>query len=97
MITTYSSERIRDLYLKIGKREGYSYLILLFLAMPLKYLLEMPLAVRVVGLAHGLLFVAFVGMLAVMKFKHGMTLKNAILSFLLSLLPFGSFYLNRLV
>jgi integral membrane protein len=84
-------------YLKIGKWEGYSYLVLLFLAMPLKYLFEMPWAVRVVGLVHGLLFVAFVGLLGVMKFQRGMTFQNAVVSFLLSLVPFGSFYLRRFV
>lgn len=50
MTTSDSNERIRDLYLKIGKWEGISYLILLFVAMPLKYLFDIPLAARVVGL-----------------------------------------------
>lgn len=91
------SDNLVGLYLKIGKWEGYSYLVLLFLAMPLKYLFEMPLAVRVVGLIHGLLFVAFIGLLGVMKLQRGITFQNAVISFFLSLVPFGSFYLRRFV
>lgn len=49
-------------FLQIGKLEGYSYLALLLIAMPLKYLADMPLAVgiRIAGSVHGVLFVAFV-------------------------------------
>ena len=44
--------------------EGISYLLLLFVAMPLKYGLGIDMAVRVVGMAHGVLFVAYVATLA---------------------------------
>jgi integral membrane protein len=47
-------------YLTVGKIEGYSYLALLFIAMPLKYLADIPTAVRIAGSIHGVLFVAFV-------------------------------------
>ncbi|RYZ34498.1 MAG: DUF3817 domain-containing protein, partial [Myxococcaceae bacterium] len=40
--------------------EGLSFLGLLFVAMPVKYLLGQPLAVRVAGSVHGLLFLLFV-------------------------------------
>jgi integral membrane protein len=42
-----------------GIVEGISYLLLLFVAMPLKYGFDMPLAVRLVGSLHGLLFLWF--------------------------------------
>lgn len=44
----------------LGLLEGVSFLVLLFVAMPLKYLAGMPQMVRVAGSAHGLLFVVFV-------------------------------------
>ena len=44
----------------IGWWEGVSFLVLLGAAMPLKYFAGMPLAVRVVGLAHGVLFILYV-------------------------------------
>ena len=43
--------------------EGSSFLVLLFIAMPLKYLADQPLAVRIVGSIHGLLFVIFMAAL----------------------------------
>lgn len=44
----------------VGLIEGASFLVLLLVAMPLKYLAGMPVAVRYVGMAHGLLFVLYV-------------------------------------
>lgn len=92
-----SNQNITNWFLKIGKIEGYSYLILLFIAMPLKYMFNMPEYVRPVGMLHGVLFVAFMILLALMFFKVKMSFKNATLSFLLSLVPFGTFFLKRLV
>lgn len=92
---TPSQRTITDRFLWIGKIEGYSYLALLGVAMPLKYFFDMPQWVRVVGMLHGILFVAFVAMLAVMFFKVKMPFKNAVVSFLLSLVPFGTFYLKN--
>ena len=51
-------------FLLIGKVEGYSYLVLLFIAMPLKYIFNIPEFVRPVGSVHGVLFVAFMLLLA---------------------------------
>ena len=44
---------------KIAWWEAVSYLVLLFIAMPLKYMVGIPVAVKVVGSIHGLLFVVF--------------------------------------
>lgn len=44
----------------IGLLEGISYLVLLLIAMPLKYLADWPLAVRIVGTVHGGLFILFI-------------------------------------
>lgn len=84
-------------FLIIGKIEGYSYLLLLLIAMPLKYFYNTPEYVRPVGSIHGVLFVAFMILLALMFFKVKLSFKNACLAFLLSLVPFGTFFLKRLV
>ncbi|MCC6186951.1 MAG: DUF3817 domain-containing protein [Chitinophagaceae bacterium] len=84
-------------FLIIGKIEGYSYLVLLFIAMPLKYFLDRPEWVRPVGSAHGVLFVSFVILLAMMFFKSKLTFLNSVFAFLLSLVPFGTFFLKKLV
>ena len=63
-------------YLRIlGNIEGVSYLLLLGIAMPMKYLLDMPMAVKIVGMAHGVLFLAYCLLLAIcmknFKWKFG--------------------------
>ena len=85
----------REKFLIIGKVEGWSYLILLFIAMPMKYMFDMPLAVRIVGSVHGLLFVAYVVLLATIYFKLKLSLYTVFILFVLSLLPFGTFYLEK--
>lgn len=97
MTQTQTDQNITNWFLKIGKVEGYSYLILVFFAMPLKYIFHIPEYVRPVGTLHGVLFVAFMILLALMFVKVKMSFKNAVLSFLLSLVPFGTFFLKRLV
>ncbi len=75
--------------------EGVSYLILLFAAMPLKYLLGLPLAVRVVGLIHGLLFIVFGACLLAAWARHRWPVTRPALVLLSSLVPFGAFFMDR--
>ena len=84
-------------FLLIGKIEGYSYLLLLFIAMPLKYIFHLPQYVRPCGTLHGVLFVAFMVLLGLMFFKVKLSFKNSVIAFLLSLIPFGTFFLKRVV
>ena len=72
--------------------EGVSYLVLLGIAMPLKYLADMPQAVRVTGMAHGVLFVLFVILLIQVATEKSWSFKKSALSFVSSLIPFGTFY-----
>ncbi|MCE6991646.1 DUF3817 domain-containing protein [Dyadobacter sp. CY323] len=72
--------------------EGISYLVLLGIAMPLKYLAGIPQAVRVVGMAHGVLFVLFVILLIQVAIERNWSFKKSIYSFISSLVPFGTFY-----
>ena len=84
-------------FLIVGKIEGYSYLLLLFIAMPLKYFYNTPEYVRPMGSVHGALFVAFMILLSLLFFSVKLSFKNACIAFLLSLVPFGTFFLRRLV
>lgn len=72
--------------------EGISYLILLCIAMPLKYYFNQPQAVKTVGMAHGVLFVLFIILLLIVHVEKKWSLKKTILSFISSLIPFGTFY-----
>ncbi|MRI59118.1 MAG: hypothetical protein C6H99_06410, partial [Epsilonproteobacteria bacterium] len=80
----------------INKIEGYSYLLLLFVAMPLKYLGGFALATKIAGSIHGLLFVLFCYQLFMVYSKGFISKKEASFYFLLSLVPFGSFYIDKI-
>ena len=77
--------------------EGMSFLVLLFVAMPLKYMLGLPIAVRVVGSIHGLLFVMFVAALVRVAFARRWPLRRSALAFGASCVPFGTFVLDRVL
>jgi integral membrane protein len=78
----------------IGFVEGISYLLLLFVAMPLKYLAGVPAAVSVVGMAHGLLFVLFVAALAQAALAAGWGMRRVAWAFASAVVPFGTFVLD---
>lgn len=75
----------------IAIAEGISFLILLFIAMPLKYIYGIPMAVKMVGWLHGVLFVAYIYFLIQVMMERKWTLFKAGLAFISSLLPFGTF------
>ena len=75
--------------------EGISYLILLFIAMPLKYGFGMPSAVKSFGSIHGGLFVLYVLYLIISKFEYEWSFKKIGILFLASLIPFGNFYADK--
>ena len=76
----------------IGFAEGVSYLILLGIAMPLKYLYQLPQAVRVTGMIHGLLFVLYVLYVIIVAIELRWSFRKIILAFLASLISFGTFW-----
>ncbi|HEX2872310.1 MAG TPA: DUF3817 domain-containing protein [Polyangiaceae bacterium] len=75
--------------------EGVSFVLLLFVAMPLKYWAGLPLAVRIVGMVHGLLFVLFIGALFRAAVEREWPARRWGLAFLSSLVPFGTFAFDR--
>jgi integral membrane protein len=78
----------------VALAEGVSFLVLLGVAMPLKYAAGMPLAVKIVGWIHGLLFVLFCLTLAVAGRAHRWPLGRAALILAVGLLPFGPFLMD---
>ena len=81
----------------INKIEGISFIILLFIAMPMKYSFGYPMATKVVGMLHGLLVFAFIYQIIEAKKEDGFMLKETALYSILSLIPFGSFYTDKLL
>lgn len=76
----------------IGFVEGISYLILLGIAMPLKYLYQLPQMVRITGLIHGVLFVLYVLYVILVAVELRWSFRKTLLAFLASLIPFGTFW-----
>jgi integral membrane protein len=72
--------------------EGISYLLLLFVAMPLKYGLGIDIAVRIVGMAHGVLFLAYCATLAFAVPRLGA--RRSLLALVISFVPGGTFWLE---
>ena len=79
----------------VGKIEAVSFLTLLCIAMPLKYAAGMPIAVKVVGWAHGVLFILFVASLWGARKQAQLPLRLSALVFIAALLPFGPFVIDR--
>ena len=75
----------------VGFLEGISFLLLLFIAMPMKYLFDNPILVKYVGMGHGVLFIAFLVVLFMVCEKQKWSLKMFILGLIASILPFGPF------
>ena len=75
--------------------EAISYLILLFVAMPLKYVWGMPLAVKIAGSVHGGLFVLFCIALMRVLMQSSWPFSRAVLLFIASLLPLVPFFIDR--
>lgn len=75
--------------------EAVSYLVLLGIAMPLKYVWGEPLAVRVFGMVHGVLFLVLVWLLVKAHFDRAWPVRRLLLVFVASLVPIWPFLLDR--
>ena len=75
--------------------EGISFIVLLFIAMPIKYMLGEPIVVKIAGMAHGGLFLLFLYLLFVTAREFKWNLSFISIAFVASLLPFGTFFLDK--
>lgn len=75
----------------VGLLEGISFLLLLFIAMPLKYIWDNPILVKYVGMGHGFLFIAFLVVLLAVCHRMKWSLSMFLMGLAASILPFGTF------
>ncbi|WP_350291323.1 DUF3817 domain-containing protein [uncultured Croceitalea sp.] len=75
--------------------EGISYLLIFGLTMPLKYWAEIGEPNKVVGMAHGILFILFVVLAGIVCWERKWSIKRFVIFFIASLLPFGTFYIDK--
>ena len=79
----------------VGFYEGISFLVLLLIAMPLKYWADIPQAVTVVGGLHGLLFVLYMLALLHVWIAQRWSIFKVAAAFIAAFLPFGTFVLDK--
>ena len=82
---------------KIAFAEGVSFIVLLLIAMPLKYFANFPLPVTIIGGLHGFLFIAFIAIAYVTMNEYKRTWGWLIKSFLASVIPLGTFWMDHKV
>jgi integral membrane protein len=80
---------------KIAFAEGISFLVLLLIAMPLKYFAGMPKAVTIIGSLHGVLFVALAVAAYLVKDQYNRSIAWGFKVFISSIIPFGTFYMDK--
>ncbi len=79
----------------IGFLEGLSYLILLGICVPLKYIYSIPEPTKHVGMAHGVLFVTYCILVLLVRKEKTWNLPITIGALIASLLPFGTFMADK--
>ena len=75
--------------------EGISFLVILFITMPLKYMFNYPSANKVVGMVHGGLFLAYVVFAILLKVEFKWSAKKLAIILLCSIIPFGTFWADK--
>ncbi|MCH7412238.1 DUF3817 domain-containing protein [Belliella sp. R4-6] len=95
MATIEQKEKWLKRFRKISILEGISFLLLLFIAMPLKYMLDMPMAVKIVGWIHGALFVVYIYIIFPTAKKLDWSFGKTFFGLVASVLPFGPFIFDR--
>lgn len=79
---------------KIAFYEGISFLVLLLVAMPMKYFAGMPLAVTIIGGLHGALYVAYMILAFLVLDEYKKSFGWLTKAFLASIIPFGTFIMD---
>lgn len=79
----------------IAEIEGISFLVLLLIAMPLKYFWGMPWMVQKVGMLHGVFFILYIFAAIDVKKLLNWSQKDFLFALFLSFVPFGTFYVVR--
>ncbi len=75
--------------------EGISYLLLLFVAVPIKYFGENESFVKMLGMPHGLLFIGYIILAIMLKSELEWKSKTFWMILAASIIPFGTFYIDR--
>jgi len=86
---------MKNIFRIISFLEGVSYLLLLFIATPIKHFLEDASYVKMLGMPHGILFMIYVVLAIILKKEMNWNAKNLGIVLVASILPFGTFYIDK--
>lgn len=75
--------------------EGLSYIALLGIGVPVKYLANDPQYVKLLGMPHGILFILYIVLAIWLKPNYNWNKKEFVWVILASIIPFGTFYVER--
>ena len=75
--------------------EGVSYILLLFIATPIKYFGDDPQYVKLLGMPHGLLFIAYIAMAVMIRKDYNWNNRTFLVVLMASVIPFGTFYVDK--
>ncbi|MEQ1828316.1 MAG: DUF3817 domain-containing protein [Pirellula sp.] len=78
-----------------GLLEGISFLVLLLIAIPVKYIAGMPLPVSIVGGMHGFLFIAYIALAVLATVVFRWPVGRLFLALVASVIPAGTFWFDR--
>ncbi len=84
-----------NLFKIVSFLEGVTYVLLLFIATPIKYVYNNPTYVKYLGMPHGLLFIGYIVLAYTLKNELKWKNKELINICLLSLIPFGTFFIGN--
>lgn len=79
----------------IALLEGLSYILLLFIATPIKYMADDPQYVRLLGMPHGLLFIAYIVIAVLISKDLKWSNKTLWIVLVAAIIPFGTFYIDK--
>ena len=83
------------IYRLIAFLEGVSYILLLLIAVPIKYLLNEAFYVKMLGMPHGILFILYILFSIIAKIKYNWNFRKFLVISIASLVPFGTFYIDK--
>ena len=86
---------MKNIFRIISFLEGVSYLLLLFVAVPIKYFQGDVSYVKMLGMPHGVLFMLYLVLAVVLKKEMRWNMKTLGIVSLASIIPFGTFYVDK--
>jgi len=88
------NSKITTLFRIIGFLEGLSYLLLILIAVPIKYIFNLPSMVKYLGMPHGILFIMYLLASIIIRKNNQWVKNNFFLVLIASIIPFGTFVVD---